>query len=146
MKPTGVRAGTAWIVLTSVVVSGLMRVAPGQATHEIAHRYLVLGYVQDERGWPLPRSPVRAVRDRTGLSYETKAEDDGFYFLVIHLHDDDPGDVLRVTAAGASVTVEARFVPGEASNHRGTRIDFRAGRARERRELFPGTLADYLNR
>lgn len=138
------RTGKLWIWLMVFGPGLLASAGPGEGTHEVDHRYLVIGFLQDERGQPLRRAPVRATRESTGLSYETATEDDGFYLLVIHLHDDDVGDAVGVTAAGATVRVQARFAPWDARRHRGTRIDFQRGQGAERQELFVQTLADYL--
>ncbi|MBI2524975.1 MAG: carboxypeptidase regulatory-like domain-containing protein [Candidatus Rokubacteria bacterium] len=127
------RTGKLWIWLAAFGLGVLASPGPGEGTHEVDHRYLVIGYLQDEQGQPLRRAPVRATRERTGLSYEAATEDNGFYLLVIHLHDDDVGDALRVTAAGATVRVEARFAPWEGRRHRGTRIDFQRGKGRNAR-------------
>jgi hypothetical protein len=115
-----------------------------EATHKVDHRYIVLGYVRDGAGRPARGRDVQVVREKTGLSYRTKTEADGFYVLVVHLHDEDPGDVLEVTAAGAAIRVQARFDPRDTATHRGTRVDFEASRVSERPAMFPETLARYL--
>lgn len=126
-------AAAAWVIAAS-----------SEATHEVYYRYLVLGYVRDSAGRPIPGSNVRVVREKTGLRYETKTEGDGFYLLIINLHDEDLGDALQVTAGPATIRIQARFDPRDAQNHRGTRVDFRGGQAEERQEMFAETLRDYL--
>lgn len=114
------------------------------ATHALDHRYLVLGYVRDGAARPVPHSRVRVVREKTGLPYQAETDADGFYLVIVHLHDEDLGDVLQVTTGRATIGVQTRFDPRDAKNYRGTRIDFWGGRAEERREIFFNTLREYL--
>jgi len=125
-------------------VAALLLASPGEATHEVDHRYLVLGYVRDGAGRPLPRLPVRVVREKTGLAYQAESDAEGFYLVVVHFHDEDLGDSLLVTAGPATIRVRASFEPRDAKTHRGTRIDFSGGRAWERREDFVWTLRENL--
>ena len=39
------------------------------------------------------------TRLKTGLEYPTTTERDGFYLVVLHLHDEDEGERLGVDAA-----------------------------------------------
>ena len=119
---------------------------PGWATHAVDHRYLVLGYVRDGAGRPLAGTPVRLVRERTGLAYEVETSSDGFYAAVIHLHDEDLLDALDVTAGRVTVRIEARFEPLDHHRARGTRVDFTPAKGVERHEAFAQTLDAYLKR
>lgn len=112
----------------------------------VDHRYVVLGYVRDEGGRPLLGNRVRVERLKTGLSYRAETDAWGFYLVVVHLHDEDVGDLLQITVGRATVRIRARFDPGDARTPRGTQIDFRDGRAQERPEMFVETLPDYLRR
>jgi hypothetical protein len=135
--------------LSLFVGATLLFASSMEATHEVDHRYLVLGYVRDSAGRPTPRLQVRVVREKTGLVYQAESDADGFYLVVVHLHDGDFGETLRVTVGGATTSIQARWIrarsnPGDAQRHRGTRVDFSGGRARERQELFKETLREYL--
>lgn len=132
-----------WLAV-GVVMAALLLASPGEATHEVDHRYLVLGYARDGAGRPLPRLPVRVVREKTGLAYQAESDAEGFYLVVVHLHDEDLGDSLLVTAGPATIWVRAWFDPRDARSHRGTRVDFSGGRAWERREDFAWTLRAHL--
>ena len=131
---------------TSLFMLTILHIPLAEATHEVDHRYLVLGYVRDGAGRPIPRSQVRAVREKTGFSYPVETDAEGFYLLVVHLHEEDLLDPLQVTAGRATIRVEARFNPLNTQSHRGTRIDFRGDEAQERQEIFGETLSDYLKR
>jgi len=139
-----------WALLTGLIAGAVLAIlflaTPAASTHEIDHRYLVVGYVQEGSGQAIPRSRVRLVREKTGLSHETMTERDGFYLLIVHLHDDDAGEALQITAGRAQARIRAWFHPGDAARHRGTRLDFLGAQARERSDLFDETLADQLTR
>lgn len=118
--------------------------APVEATHSVDHRYAVLGYVRDARDRSVVGAVVRVVREKTGLSYAGETDTEGFYVVIVHLHDEDLLDRLRVSLGSMTIHVEARFEPGNARDHRGTRVDFVGQKAREWRAAFPSSLEKYL--
>ncbi len=118
--------------------------ATSAAEHEPDHRYLVIGYVRDDTGNPARRVEVRATREKTGMEQRARTDQDGFYLLVVHLHSEDLGDSLSVSANGTALRITAQFDPRDLVNHRGTRVDFSGNEARERADLFPETLRLYL--
>ena len=129
-------------LFSALIVLGFAAIA--FAEHEPDHRYLVIGYVQDDSGKPLPRVEVRAIREKTGLEQRARTDRGGFYLLVVHLHSEDLGDSIRVLANGTALRITAQFDPRDVTNHRGTRVDFSGNQVRERAELFPETLRLYL--
>jgi hypothetical protein len=118
-----------------------------EATHEVDHRYVVLGYVRDAAGRPVAGAVVRVVRQKTGLALEAETDAEGFYLVIVHLHDEDLLQVLRV-AVGPRTTLrlEARFNPFDRRTPRGTRVDFTDGVARERPEDFATALERYVRK
>lgn len=120
--------------------------APVEATHDVTHRYVVLGYVRDSARRPISGNAVEVVREKTGLSYLADTDADGFYVVVVHLHDKDRLDVLRVTAGRVTIRIKARFNPLDARSPRGTRVDFTGPSAMERQEMFAETVSGYLKR
>lgn len=116
------------------------------STHEVSHRYVVLGYVKDAKDRPLPGVKIELVREKTGLPYAAETDRQGFYLVVVHLHDEDASDRLRVTAGKVAATVIARFDPKNQSEERGTRLDFLGTKTVERSSWFAGTLKRFLAR
>lgn len=122
------------------MVFALAPAVPVAATHVVDHRYVVLGIVRDASGRPVTRAVVRVVREKTGLAYEAKTDGAGFYLVILHLHDEDVLEPLRVTVKRTTLRIEARFNPLDPRALRGTRVDFSDGGARERPEEFAATL------
>jgi hypothetical protein len=116
------------------------------ATHLPDHRFLVLGFVTDGEGRPIAGAKVIVTRLKTGLEYPTTTERDGFYLVVLHLHDEDEGERLGFDARGTKGEVRARFDKRDKKVERGTRVDVRADRLTENRLAFAETLRAYLSR
>ena len=119
---------------------------PSEATHLPDHRFIVLGFVTDAEGRPLAGVKVVVTRLKTGLEHPTTTERDGFYFLILHLHDEDEGERLGVTLRGVKGEVRARYDVRDKKVERGTRIDVRGDRLVENRAAFAETLRAYLSR
>jgi len=131
----------------AILLLGLLGLAgPARATHEPDHRFIVIGLVTDGGGRGLPDIPVVVTRLETGLAYRTRTERDGLYLAVIHLHDEDEGDRLTVSANGVTAEIVARFAMRDRRSERGTRLDVRGRAAVEDRRAFAETLRDYLAR
>ena len=134
--------------LRGFAVLAVLALLPGTArsTHEVSHRYVVLGYVKDANGRPLSDVRVEVIREKTGLLYHAETDRQGLYVIIVHLHDEDVVDRLRVTARNVSDTVAAKFDPKNQTDERGTRLDFLGRKAVERASWFAGTLKRFLAR
>jgi hypothetical protein len=141
---SGVRATVRAIFVTLIIVA--LAGVPVNATHLPDHRFLVLGYVTDVEGHPVAGVHIVVTRLKTGLEYPTTTERDGFYIVILHLHDEDEGERLRVDVKGMKAEVRARFDTRDKKVERGTRVDIRADRVVENRAAFAATLRDYLSR
>ena len=124
----------------------LIAVGPSVASaeHRVYYRYVVLGYVGDAAGRPLPRQPVTVVRDKTGFSYLDETNDQGFYLIVTRLEDHNVGERLSLKIGQVATSIIARFDPKNHVDERGTRVDVVAGRPVERAAWFPSTLRNLL--
>jgi hypothetical protein len=120
--------------------------APSDATHLPDHRFVVLGFVTNGEGRPVAGAPVIVTRLKTGLEYPTKTERDGFYLVILHLHDENEGERLGFDARGVKGELRARFDTRDKKVERGTRVDVRADRLVENRSAFAETLRAYLSR
>ena len=134
--------------VASLAVGLLLALAswPAAATHLPDHRFIVLGFVTDGDGRPVPDARVVVTRLKTGLEHDTKTERDGFFLVVLHLHDENEGERLGVDLRGVKGEVRVRFDVKDKKGERGTRVDVRADRLVENRGAFAETLRAYLNR
>lgn len=134
------------VPLGLALVAALAVAVPGGATHAPDHRFIVIGVVSDADGQPLAGMPVVVTRLKTGLGYRTRTERDGLYVVVVHLHDEDEGERLTVSANGLTGEVVARFDVRDKRVERGTRVDLRGGDVVEDRRGFAETLRGWLRR
>jgi hypothetical protein len=114
------------------------------AEHEVYYRYVVLGYVKDGRGKPLPGRTVELVRDKTTFSYLADTDEDGLYVLIARLGDESAGERLTLRVGMAVTKLIARFDPSNHTDERGTRVDLEGARFVERTGWFRSTLAQFL--
>ena len=129
----------------TAVTLGLVLAPSVEAIHAVDHRYVILGYVRDASDRPLAGKVVRVVRQKTGLVLKGGTDADGFYVVIVHLHDEDLLDRLWVAVGPrATVRLEARFSPFDPRTPRGTRVDFTDGVPRERPEEFASALERYV--
>ena len=137
------RASVFWL---GPVLLVLLAVVAADAMHLPDHRFLVLGFVTDAEGRAVSGAPVVVTRLKTGLEYPTKTERDGFYLVVLHLHDEDQGERLGLNVKGVKGELRALFDVRDKKVERGTRVDVRADRVVENRPAFAETLRAYLAR
>ena len=117
---------------------------PAAAEHTVYYRYVVLGFVKDAKGKLLSDRVVEVVRDKTGLTYPGRTDDQGLFVIVVRLGDESAGETQTVRVGGAVTTVTARYDPANHVNDRGTRIDLDGARFVERKDAFQPTLARFV--
>jgi hypothetical protein len=139
--PVTTRALASVLALALVLAAGI-----AGATHLPDHRFLVLGFVTNGEGRPVAGARVVVTRLKTGYEYPTSTERDGFYLVILHLHDEDEGERLAIDANGVKGEIRARFDTRDKKVERGTRVDVRGDRLVETRPAFAETLRDYLSR
>jgi hypothetical protein len=134
------------IVPVALALVVMLAASPSTATHQPDHRFLVVGFVTDAAGQPVSAARVVVTRLKTGLEHPTTTERDGFFLVVLHLHDEDEGERLGVDLRGVKGEVRVRFDARDKKVERGTRVDARADRLVENRSAFAETLRAYLSR
>lgn len=134
-----IRAGVAL-----VAALGLLGAGGAAAEHAIEYRYVVLGYVKDARGKPLPGRTVELVRDKTGFAYRTQTDHEGFYVVIVRLGDESSGESLTVRVDRLAGRIIARFDPRNHTDERGTRVDLEGTAFVERPSSFRSTLGRFV--
>lgn len=119
-------------------------VTPAAAEHTVYYRYVVLGFVKDAQGRPLAERTLAVVRDKTGLAYDGRTDEKGFFVVVVRLGDESAGETLTLRTGPATTKVTARFDPANHTDDRGTRVDLEGTRWVERTTAFRPTLARYV--
>jgi hypothetical protein len=96
------------------------------ALHETDHRFTVSGYVYDKQGKPVrdARVHLRDLRDQKIETVTTYTDGTGYYKAVLHLHNENLGDPVQVTAIEEksgleeAKTVRAEFSPNDQTTER----------------------------
>jgi hypothetical protein len=132
------------IALALVVPPVAFLATPAAAEHTVYYRYVVLGFVKDAKGKPLTDRAVEVVRNKTGLTYPARTDDDGLFVVVVRLGDESAGETLTLRVGQAQTTVTARFDPADHTHDRGTRVDLDGARFAERTAAFQPTLARFV--
>ena len=132
------------IVIALIAAPVAFLATPAAAEHTVDTRYVVLGFVKDAHGRPLSVRTAEVVRDKTGLTYSGRTDEQGLFVIVVRLGDESAGETLTVRIGGASTTVTARFDPANHASDRGTRVDLDGTRLVERTAAFQPTLARFV--
>ena len=96
------------------------------ATHEVDHRFTVVGHVRDEQGQAIEEAKVRVTDVQTGQGATAFTDNTGYYEVLLHLHNENLGDEIRVTALEETKTITATFDPEDRKAHRKVQVDFGA--------------------
>jgi hypothetical protein len=136
-----VRRAVFGLVIVLAFAAAAIPVAP---EHTVYYRYVVLGFVKDAKGKAVAGREVEVVRDKTGLAYRGRTDEQGMFLIMVRLGDESAGETLTVRAGGAATTVTARFDPANHFSDRGTRVDLDGTRYVERHEAFQPTLARFV--
>jgi len=119
--------GLTWLLGTAALMP-----QTAWATHETDHRFTVSGYVRDRDGKPVKDARVyaRDLGDESVEPVTTYADSDGFYQVILHLHDKNAGDAVQVSAKDERSgfdeikKIRAEFTPGDRHTERQARVDF----------------------
>lgn len=106
--------------------------ATAWATHENDHRFTVSGHVRDKDGRPVKDAHVlaRDLGDQSVDPVTTYADSDGYYKVVLHLHDKNAGDAVLISAkderAGFDeiIKIRAEFDPKDRHTERQAKVNF----------------------
>ena len=94
----------------------------------VEHGFTVYGYVRDGAGKPLPAFTVEAKplkKHRHPASGQTNEE--GYYELFLHLHNEDAGTRLIISAGGVQKEIVADYDPSDKVTRRQASVDLFVG-------------------
>jgi hypothetical protein len=122
----------------------LVTAAVASAEHAPEFRYVVLGYVTDTTGKPVPGAAIEVARDKTGFAYPATTDATGFYVVIVRLGDESRGESLTVKLGERTTRITVRFDPADHHQERGTRVDVMGTRFVEAPATFRSTLGRFL--
>jgi len=79
------------------------------AEHEVDHRFTVEGYVCGADGKPIGNREVMVKDTKIPLGKTVYTDSDGFYSITLHLHNENQGDPILVTAGDSEQHLTARL-------------------------------------
>ena len=105
----------------------LLVAGPAIAEHEADHRYHVRGFVLDENDKAIAGEAV-VISSAGTLLASGETDWTGYYSLHLHLHNEDLGRRLQVSAGGARGEIEVSFDPRDRTTARVHEVNFVGGR------------------
>ncbi|MBI4400702.1 MAG: carboxypeptidase regulatory-like domain-containing protein [Nitrospirae bacterium] len=97
------------------------------AMHEVDHRFTVEGHVCGADGQPVPDTQVIAKDVRVSVNATGYTNSRGYYKATLHLHNDNRGDPIVVTALNQEQRVTAQFDAKDVHTERHVTVNFGSG-------------------
>jgi hypothetical protein len=88
------------------------------ALHEVDHRFTVRGQVCGDDGYGIGGSVVSVKDSRADVSGSGKTDSNGFYEIVLHLHNENQGDPLVVRSGGYEEEGRVELDPNDPKTER----------------------------
>ena len=105
------------------VALALLGAQPVSATHKSDHRYTVWGEIKYEDGQPASEVTVHLLVKGGEQIGEVKADRNGRYRIVLHVHNEDVYKVFDMRVNNVTRKVRLLFNPNDVQTERGQRID-----------------------
>ncbi|WP_447977899.1 c-type cytochrome [Candidatus Nitrospira bockiana] len=91
---------------------------------KVEHGFTVYGYVRDGNGKPVGGVEVQAKPLKEhGHGGSTKTNAEGYYEIFLHLHNEDAGTKIQVSAKDASKEIVANYDPNDKVTKRQASVD-----------------------
>lgn len=91
---------------------------------KVEHGFTVYGYVRDRNGQPLAGVEVQAKPLKEHAHAGTaKTNTEGYYEIFLHLHNEDSGTKILVSAKGAQKEIVANYDPNDKVTKRQASVD-----------------------
>jgi hypothetical protein len=88
------------------------------ALHEVDHRFTVKGRICGDDGEGIGAVVVSVKNTRADISGKGKTDNDGFYEVVLHLHNENQGDPLVVQSGEFNATGRVELDPSDSKTER----------------------------
>jgi mono/diheme cytochrome c family protein len=91
---------------------------------KVEHGFIVYGYVRDKSGKPVPDLPVTAQPLKAGREGHTgKTNREGYYEIFLHIHNEDVGTMIVVSANNVKKEITANYNPEDKVTKRQAAVD-----------------------
>ncbi len=91
---------------------------------KVEHGFIVYGYVRDRSGKPLAGVEVQAKPSKEHAHpASTKTNQEGYYELFLHLHNEDSGTRITVSGNGVQKDIVANYDPNDKVTKRQASVD-----------------------
>jgi len=91
---------------------------------KVEHGFIVYGYVRDKNGKPVPDLPVTAQPLKPGREGHTgKTNKEGYYEIFLHIHNEDVGTKIAVSANNVKKEITANYNPDDKVTKRQAAVD-----------------------
>ena len=90
----------------------------------VSHGFIVYGYVKDKSGKPLPGVTVLAKPLKEGReAHDGKTNNEGYYEIFLHIHNEDVGTKIEISAKDAKKEITANYNPEDKVTKRQASVD-----------------------
>jgi len=91
---------------------------------KVDHGFIVYGFVRDKAGKPVPDLPVLAQPMKPGRDgHGGKTNKEGYYEIFVHIHNEDAGTKIVVSAKDAKKEITANYNPEDKVTKRQAAVD-----------------------
>ena len=91
---------------------------------KVEHGFIVYGYVRDTGGKPLAGVEVQAKpQKKDGHAGSVKTNQEGYYEIFLHLHNEDNGTKISISAKSAQKEITAAYDPTDKVTKRQAAVD-----------------------
>jgi len=91
---------------------------------KVEHGFIVYGYVRDKAGKPIPDLPILAKPLKEGREgHEGKTNKEGYYEIFLHIHNEDVGTKIVISAKDAKKEITATYNPEDKVTKRQAAVD-----------------------
>ncbi|MHB8482992.1 MAG: carboxypeptidase-like regulatory domain-containing protein [Nitrospiria bacterium] len=110
-------------------------------THETDHRFTVYGIVKDSAGIFQPNVKVMVSDILTGEGNTVFTDQNGYYEVLLHLHNNNLGDEIKITAGKEVKSIKASFNPEDRKTERKAEVDVQISRPNDAKSGYGWNIA-----
>jgi mono/diheme cytochrome c family protein len=112
------------IYLTTLKDKSVETPKPVFVKSNVTHGFIVYGYVRDKSGKAVPDVKVEAKPLKPGReAHDGKTNKDGYFEIFLHIHNEDVGTKIEVSAKDAKKEITANYNPEDKVNKRQAAVD-----------------------